>query len=462
MDLKDKKVLLMGLGILGGGVATARFLALKGAKVTVTDMKTKEFLKPSLEKLSDFGDKIEYILSEHREKDFLETDLLVINPDVPADNKFVDIARKAGKQIENELTIFYKFMLCEKTVAITGTRGKTTVTNWIGYILKNAGKDARVLGNDPDKPFLSEINYCTEDTIAVIETPSFQLEIFGDSGKAPNVAVITNLYQDHLSRHKTMEAYALAKANIFKNQTKKDFLILDQKNQWTEFFLGQKPKAKVVFSNEINLVGFDTKKFLEEYGAHNLQNFFAAASSVKALGVSDEEILKASKTLPQIKWRQELVYKSPQLKIYNDTAATSPEATISAIQRFKKVYPNDEVERNKEHFVLIAGGTDRELDFKEWGKFVNENLKPENLILLSGSATEKMKKELSFIPAEFGTLEECLKEALDRVEKHSQNTKNPSTIVFSPGAKSFEKFKNEFDRGAKFNALLPMSDIGGI
>jgi len=103
MDLKNKKVLLMGLGVLGGGVATARFLVEQGADLTVTDLKDKEYLKPSLEKLEDLKEKINFILGEHREKDFLESEIIVINPDVSVNNKFVELAKKNGKQIENEL-----------------------------------------------------------------------------------------------------------------------------------------------------------------------------------------------------------------------------------------------------------------------------------------------------------------------------------------------------------------------
>lgn len=447
MDLGNKKVLMMGLGILGGGVATARFLGDKGAELTVTDMKSDKDLAPSLEKLENLREKIKFVLGEHREEDFLSNEIIVINPDVPADNKFVEIARRAGKQIENELTLFYKFAKVGATVGVTGTRGKTTTTNWIGAILKSAGKEVRVVGNDPEKPFLSEIYNCSEQTIAVIETPSFQLEIFGDSGLAPHVAVITNLYQDHLSRHKTMEGYALVKANIFKNQTENDFLVLNKENEWTKFFLDQKPKAKVIFASEIELPLFNGLGFAQKYGQHNLQNFLAAASACLALGVEKEEIIRASENLPLIKWRQELVYESPSadqgkgsLKIYNDTAATSPEASIVAIDRYKK---------KDGDFFLIAGGTDRELDFKDWGKFVNENLVAENIVLLSGSATEKMKKELRFAPREFDTLEECFLEALKRVDPNKK-----TNIVFSPGAKSFEKFKNEFDRGERFNAMV--------
>lgn len=427
----------MGLGVLGGGVATARALVERGAELTVTDLKDTEYLKDSLEKLR--GLDIRFVLGGHKENDFLETEILVINPDVPANNHFVEIARATGKQIENELTLFYKFAPCKNIVGITGTRGKTTTTNWIGHILKFAGKKEQVLGNDPEKPFLSEISKCTEDTIAVIETPSFQLEIFGDSGFAPHIALITNLYQDHLSRHKTMEEYAQVKADIFKNQTERDFLILNKDNDWTNFFLRLKPKSKVIFSCDIDLPGFNMEEFSRKYGEHNLSNFFDAASACLLLGVPKEQILQSIESLPKIKFREELVYSENGLEIYNDSAATSPEATVAALKRFSL--------GNKE-LILISGGTDRDLDFKNWATMVAKYLKPENLVLLSGSATEKMKKELTWEVVEQDSLKECFDWALDKTKSKD------SIILFSPSSKSFTKFKNEFDRGEKFNQLV--------
>lgn len=433
----------MGLGVLGGGVATAKWLLKQGALLTVTDMKDEQALAPSLLKIEEFAkeikSQIKYVLGGHEMQDFLDSEIIVINPDVPTDNPFVNAAREAGKQIENELTLFYKFAKFKTSIGVTGTRGKTTTTNWIGHIIKSAAMNVRVLGNDPEKPFLSEIENCDQDTIAVIETPSFQLEMFDSSGKAPHIAVITNLYQDHLSRHKTMEGYALAKANIFKNQTENDFLILNKENKWTEFFLSQNPKAKVVFSSDAKIGGLNREEFSDKFGEHNLNNFIVAAAACTSLGVSEDDILRAVEGLPQIKWREELVYDKGGLKIYNDTAATSPEALISAVERFSKKEANT---------IFIAGGTDKGLDFKEWGKFVEANLTPDRLVLLAGSATEKMKESLSWQNVnEFQSLEECFDFAIGKVG-------HGGVIVFSPGAKSFEKFKNEFDRGEKFNDIV--------
>lgn len=456
MQIKGKKVLLMGLGILGGGVATAEWLLEQGAVLTITDMKDADALKISLEKLGKYKEKIKFVLGEHREEDFLDNEIIVINPDVPADNKYIKLAREKGKQIENELTLFFKFAPCKSIIGITGTRGKTTTTNWIGHILKSAGKDARVIGNDPNRPFLSEIKYCKEDTVAVLEMPSFQLEIFGESGMAPHIAVITNLYQDHLSRHKTMEQYALAKSNIFKNQKAEDFLVLDHKDEWTEFFEDQGPKSKVCFYQFYHFDDFYYSTFSpDDNGKHNFRNVLAAMTACKVFGLKDEEIVSGLKDLPSIEFRQQKVFENKILQIYNDTTATSPDATIAAIERFHIWRQNCPIPSLKRYFpdtdnlILISGGTDKELEFSKWAETVKKYIKPENLILLSGSATEKMKNELGWERFnEFDTLEECFKESLLKAHKKR------SIILFSPASKSFEKFKNEFDRGEKFNELV--------
>lgn len=451
-NLKNKKVLQMGLGILGGGVATARWLVAQGADLTVTDTKDETYLAPSLEKLKDL--QIKYVLGKHEEKDFLENEIIVVNPDVPIDSKFIKLSKENGKQIENELSLFYRFCRSNNTVGITGTRGKTTTVNWTAHLLQS-----KIIGNSPLNPFLGDGLNCKEDEKIVLEVPSFQLELLGEhvdsqnSKLAPHVAVITNLYRDHINRHKSMEGYAVAKANIFKYQNSEDFLILNKEDVWTEYFLSLKPKSKILFfSKDDNYNFVDKDEFIKKWGEHNLLNLYASILVARVLGVSDEEIKTRIFTLPQIKFRQEKVFEgeSPsqnasadrgKVEIFNDTTATSPEATIAGVQRF----------RGEQNFFLISGGTDRDLEFTKWAEAVKGGVKPENLILLSGSATEKMKMELGFEQYnEFDSLSECFKEALRKSEEVAEK----SVILFSPSSKSFEKFKNEFDRGEQFNAMV--------
>lgn len=447
MNLRNKKVLMMGLGILGGGVATAEWLLEQGVDLTITDLKNRGQLASSFSALSKFKDKIKFVLGEHREKDFLNNEIIVINPDVSINNKFVQLAIKNGKQIENELTLFLKFCPSKNIIAVTGTRGKTTTVNWIYHLLKSEYSDIILAGNSSTNPFLGMLSRCTGESRVVLEVPSYQLELLGveDFKYAPKVAVVTNVSQDHLNRHGNLENYAKTKANIFKNQRQSDFLILNKDNKWTDFFVSLKPKSKILYfsKNDWDKNLADKKEFKDKWGEHNILNLNASILVAEVMEIDKETIKKAIKTLPQIKFRQEKVYDNEEFCIYNDSAATSPEATITAIERFK----------NNGNLILITGGTDRELNFSEWAKAVKENISLDNLVLLSGSATEKMKNQLQALSSklkEFNTLEECLKLALDKARKNDDK----SVILFSPSSKSFEKFKNEYDRGEKFNLLI--------
>jgi UDP-N-acetylmuramoylalanine--D-glutamate ligase len=472
MQVKDKflgkKVLVMGLGILGGGIATARWAVEQGAQVTVTDLKTEQELSGSIKKLEDIKNKITFVLGEHRDSDFENTDMVIVNPDIPISSPFLEIARKNKVVIENELTLFLSRAPSINNIAVTGTRGKTTTSNWIGHLIKGINQDTLVTGNSSDEPLLKTINRVTPSTSVVVETPSFLLEHFTADKKAPHIAVITNLFQDHLNRHGTMDNYANTKANIYRNQKPTDFLILNFDNDWSNFFLKQNPKAKILFfsckelpddkegayiKNEKVVIRFknkeetliDSSAFIEKHGMHNLENFLASSLTAYISGVSAEKIHELSITLPEIHFRQEKVYDRGGIKIYNDTNATSPEGAVAAIRRFR---------RNKKNTIFISGGTDLGLDFSKWAEEVQTHIAPKYLILLSGSATEKMKKnlaELKYEPIqEYETLDECFKKATEIM-----TAKNGEwTVVFSPASKSFEKFKNEFDRGEKFNEII--------
>ena len=165
----------------------------------------------------------------------------------------------------------------------------------------------------------------------------------------------------------------------------------------------------------------------------------AAILAARALGVSDEAIRAQIGSLPQIPFRQELVYQDELLEIYNDTTATSPDATIAAIHRF---------DQSGKRLILITGGTNRELEYTAWAQCVKSHLDPEQIVFLEGSATELMKTALEWSDAPtYPSLEACVIEAQKRIS-------GPSVILFSPSAKSFEKFKNEFDRGEQFNQLI--------
>lgn len=469
-DFRNKKVLVVGLGTLGGGIATVKWLLSQGAKVTVTDLKNRIQLKDAIHALRKDSKRIHFVLGKHDEKDFVSHDVIIVNPAVKIrGNRLLASARKRNIPIINDLSIFLSNSE-NLTVAVTGTRGKTTTTNWIAYLLSKKFKGAKASGNSSDDALLKLLPRLEKDRKkpAILELSSFQLETADISKKAPDIAVITNIYRDHLNRHGTMREYARVKANIFKNQTKDQKLILNADNEWTDFFLKMRPKAEAYFVScngkkitsglrfeDSGIIfykkGIRTRIFsgkekikIESLGKHNVYNFLFAALVVHTAGVSWKKISGMIDKLPVIRYRQEIVIKKKNLIVINDTTATSPEGAIAGLERF-----------GGEKTFFIAGGTDKKLEYGVWSQVVKKNILPAHLFLLDGSATKKMIQSLKKInyfkstkPQVFENLETVLLSVKELLP--ITNSKLPITILFSPGAASFEKFKNEFDRGEKF------------
>ncbi|MBI2120609.1 MAG: UDP-N-acetylmuramoyl-L-alanine--D-glutamate ligase [Parcubacteria group bacterium] len=473
--LKGKKALVVVLGVYGGGAATAKWLLKNGAEVSVTDFRTEEELAHTMKLFTPREKKnIRFILGGQREEDFTSHDIIVLGPGVPKDSSYLAAAVRAGKQIENDASLFFRFIQ-NPVIAVTGTRGKTTVTAWLAYLLGQKYGAFIPTGNNPEHAFLKELSEITDKVRPVVaEMSSWQLEYLAVSGadKAPHIAIITNVFPDHLNRYKDIEEYARAKANIFTHQTEDDFLILNNENGWTPFFLAQNPKSQVFYFSTKPLpknkhgvfvkkgeilfqhggeprVIADVKNFAEKRGGHNLENLLAAALAVTLLEPKLRITKKMIEGLPQIPFRQEIIFQKNGLTIVNDSAGTSPDAVVAAIRRFSTWGFHPQVD-----FALITGGTDKKLEFAALAKEIKKTISPARLVLLNGSATAKLIVELEKIkffkktkPQVFETLDECVKVALAALSKRR------GTIVFSPGAASFEKFQNEFDRGEVFNDI---------
>ncbi|OHA83436.1 MAG: UDP-N-acetylmuramoylalanine--D-glutamate ligase [Candidatus Yonathbacteria bacterium RIFOXYC1_FULL_52_10] len=468
--LKGKKVLVVVLGIHGGGVATAKWLFAHGAKVSVTDLRTADELAASLKKFTPKERSgISFVLGGQHEKDFQTHDIVVLGPGVPRESKYLAAAVKAKRDIQNDASLFFKFTE-NQVIAVTGTRGKTTTTHWIAELLSKKYGPIVPTGNNPKNPFLAELRALekTKDKKrpVVVEASSWQLEYAARGGKAPHVAVITNIFPDHLNRYGgSIEAYAKAKAEIFRLQDANDTLILNADNRFTSFFLKRKPKARIQYFSMKPLAknrdgmfadkgalwwkeGKEVKKicsiktFAKERGEHSVANVMAAILSVRVLeprlNVTESQLRK----LPGVYMRQEVVLERKGLKVVNDSTATSPDGTIAAIKTFAG-----------KSTVFIVGGTNKDLSFDDLAKEVKCSVPPSHLVLLGGSATDGLVHALSkkkyfgkTAPQRLETLKECVERARGII-----GTKG--TIVFSPGAASFEKFKNEFDRGEQFNKL---------
>lgn len=466
--LKNKKVLLVGLGLLKGGLSTALWLLKQKPQLTITDLKTEKELTPTLNRLKKYQKSIKLVLGKHRKKDFYKNDLIVLNPAINTfNNPYIEIARKKNIPVENELTLFLKYLKYKKIfsyiIGITGTRGKTTTSLWLYHFLSK--KFPTLIGlNNPDSPLLFQTPKIKNNFYIVLEIPSFHLELVNNFN--PKIAIITNLYRDHLDRYLKFKNYLKTKAKIFITQSPNNYLILNNNNSWTKNFLNYKPKSQVFFfslkplplnKNGIFLKNnylyfqnkkeikelFNVKQFINKWGIHNLENLMASLLSSYLLGIDFHSLKILIKSLPQPPFRQQEIFSNKYVKIINDSAATTPEATISAIKRFS-YYKN---------LILITGGTDKNLQFKELAKIIVKNIPSSNLILLKDTATLKIIKEFPKLKYQnfylCDSLKECLTQAKSLIKKSNKNL-----ILFSPASKSFNKFKNEYHRGKIFNQLV--------
>src|SRR5438105_10338487 len=293
MDLRGKRVLVMGLGLQGSGMAAARYAAQQGAVVRVTDMKSPEILAPSVRTLA--GLPIEFVLGEHRDEDFLWAEIVIRNPGVPLSSPYLRLAREHGARIEMEIALF--FLACPgRIIGITGTRGKTTTTTLIYELLRASGAPTILGGNVAGVETLSLLPKITPETLVVLELSSWQLEGLAPHAISPSVSVMTNIYPDHLNAYSGMEDYAEAKANIFRHQHATDLAICNYDNPWTRRF-GEQAPGKVWFTSVERGGSFERGSsvivpfvFTETLliGKHNLENVLLATTTARLLGVSDE------------------------------------------------------------------------------------------------------------------------------------------------------------------------------
>src|SRR3989344_1742392 len=201
--LKNEKVLVMGLGLLGGGIATVKWLVKHGAKVTVTDLKSRADLRDSIKSLGPSRRRIRFVLGKHLVSDFKSHPVVVVNPAVPRESPFLKIAHENGAILENEASLFFRF--CKNPViGITGTRGKTTTANWVHHFLKQKYPESVLAGNSSDNPVLKALAELDGSSPVVVELSSWHLELLPGVKRSPHIAVITNLYPDHLNRYKNL------------------------------------------------------------------------------------------------------------------------------------------------------------------------------------------------------------------------------------------------------------------
>ncbi|MDX1608479.1 MAG: UDP-N-acetylmuramoyl-L-alanine--D-glutamate ligase [Candidatus Spechtbacterales bacterium] len=431
LDFKDKKITLMGLGLMGGGVADALFFIKEGAELTITDLRDEKELKPSIEKIKKYLNKIEpknkpvvhWVLGRHRKEDFTQADLIIKNPGVPNNSPYLEAARNAGVKIDMASGIFLELADRGKLIAVTGTKGKSTTTALVYEILKLKYPKAYMAGL-PGMPLMERVEEAKKYW-GVIELSSWQLEGINKHKKSPYIAVLTNIARDHLNRHKNFEEYKDAKKIIYLYQNRTDYLVAHK---------SLKEETKSAPSQKIY---YAQAKLENTSTILHPQNIAAAIEVAKLLNIDKAKAIKAIKQYKGLEGRLEYVGDIGEVKTYNDTTATNPYATIESLKYFKD-----------KKIALILGGKDKGLDYSELAKA----LKGIHFVaLLPGSASDKIKNE----SMERGTWDKSfqLVKSLKKAVKTCLESK-PDIILLSPAAASFNMFKNEFERGKEFKKII--------
>lgn len=437
MNYKKTKVLILGLGLNEGGVGSARFFARQGAEVLVTDIKNAEALKPSLEKLKEFPE-IKYHLGGHKNEDIARADLVIKNQAIKPANPYLQYAISQGKEVKTDFEIFLESVNPKNIIGVTGTKGKSTISSLIYEVLKESGKKVILSGNI-GKSVLDNLGLIDQDTLVILEISSFQLESFDTTKVSPKYSVITNIYPDHLNYYFSMKEYIAAKKLIFKHQTSEDYLFIneDDKTINSPDFL-KDVKSQIIFYSASDL----PKDFKPQLpGEHNLYNLAAALSVAKVLGIDADSTLKILADFKGIEFRLQLIKDWNGIKIFNDTTATAPEPAIESLKTFPDC-------------ILICGGMNKGLDYKEFAQAIGQYAKA--VYFLEGDATESIKNYVSSIkqPSAGGKGNKTYNNLEDLLKDVKQKVKPGDVILFSPGATSFNLFQNEFDRGRKFNETV--------
>ena len=447
MELKGKKVLVVGLG--KSGLAAALFLRHRGAQVTVSDVRSAEALAKDIPALLDEGIMVE--TGGHGLLTFRRQDLIVVSPGVPLNTPELAQVKSFGLPVIGELELAARF-LKGRTLAITGSNGKTTTTALVGEILQKAGIPTLVGGNI-GVPVVELIDQSTDETWSVLEVSSFQLE--STERFHPRIGVILNITPDHLDRHGSFENYALAKERIFAAQNESDVVVLNADNARAAQAAVRSVGRVYFFSVEHSVMqgawvedgllvyraGKDEPiekimplKHVPLKGAHNVENVLAAVCASRLAGVSAEQIRSGVESFKAVEHRLEFVAKVDGVDFYNDSKATNVDATAKALASFSS------------GIHLILGGRDKDSDYRQLAELLRARVRA---IYTIGSAAAKIESQLR------GVVPILSSETLDNAVNAAASAARPGEVVLlAPACSSFDQFENYEQRGRVFKELV--------
>mgnify|MGYP005836802961 CR=1 FL=1 len=464
VDVAGLRATIIGLG--REGTALARFLAERGARVTVSDMKGPQALATNLAQLE--GLDIRYVLGGHPEE-ILAADVVFLSAGVPADAPIAVAARRRGAALSSEPRLFTR--LCRAPViGITGSSGKTTTVTLVGKMLEASGWRT-VVGGNIGQPLIGRVDEIQPGDRVVMELSSFQLEgfaapeppgrAFPPGGWSPGGAAILNITPNHLDRHASMEAYTAAKANILRYQGSQDWAVLSADDPVTRGLAGT-CRGQVWRFSQAGAVEAGAYQEGEDLvwasepgrarhicradqvrlrGRHNIANVLAACAIAGAAGAGVQAMAEVAITFTGVEHRLELVRTHGGVAYYNDSIATSPERAIAALRSFS------------EPVVLLAGGRDKHLAWEEWAELVSRQVRE---VVCFGEMVPLLERALAQARAATGQgprIQTCATLEL-AVEAAARVARPGDVVLLSPGGTSFDAFADFEARGRAFRAAV--------
>lgn len=447
MDLNNKNILILGLGI--SGVSTVKALNKLGARIFISDLKDQEELKEYISQIKDMD--IELYLGTN-DVPLENIDLIIKSPGIPLTLDIIEDANKKGIEVITDLELAYRIRPDSNLIAITGTNGKTTTTTLTGEFFKESGITTHVAGNIGVGVLWDMVN-SKEDDVFVIEASSFQLEntkLFN-----PKVSLILNITPDHLNWHKTLSNYIGAKKKIFKNQDKNEYTILnyddpllrdlkDEINSNLIWFSVDNKLDRGIYIEEGYIVinnGSRIERVLKTdevkiLGKHNLENALASVSIGWVMGLDIGIMKRVLKAFPGVEHRIEYVDEIDGIKFYNDSKGTNPDASIRALEAIEAP------------IILIGGGQDKGSEFDSF--ILSFKGKVKALVLL-GETKEKIRD--TAIEHGFNNvyMVDSMKEA---VEKSYELGNSGDSVLLSPACASWDMYKSFEIRGNDFKKAV--------
>lgn len=449
----SRTVTVFGIGVNGGGIGTLQFLLAAGVeRILASDLKTREDLAPALGVLID-EPRIVYTFGAHPESDFTTTDLIIKTPGVRWDHPLLVLASSHNIPVTMDAAILVSNLDRQRTIGVTGTRGKTTTASLVAHILEFAGRHVVRVGIS-QYGVLSELPKVTPESVVVFELSSWRLSALDRIQWSPATAVVTNMYPDHLNYYGSMGAYIHDKQTLVRYQVPTDRAVLNGDNALVRQYFetegnGQKEwvEKRSVHGysfDEVNFTYHNTVLFprlaVPLMGEHNAYNVCLALSAIHTYAMPVETILQALSGFPQLDHRLELVSEVAGVRYINDSAATSPDGAVAAVRSIPDLA------------VLIAGGVDKQFDDASYVRLAEAIVRfAPYTVFLPGTGTDRL---LSHLPAEYSDHYRVADSLMHALEIARESVKGGSAIVLSPGFASFNLFKNEFDRGEQFRKLV--------